>query len=138
MLEGEEVELDWRKAIESQLLAQRPDEERLGFCRVGPHRDQITFLVNEMAARRFGSAGQQRTIVLSLKLAELELISNLHHEAPLLLLDDVLAELDQKRQLLLLEAVGEEHQCLITATHLDAFEGDWQRNSQLVNLDSFS
>ncbi len=66
-LEGDEVELDWRKAIESQLLAQRSEEERLGSCRIGPHRDEILFLINGVAARRFGSAGQQRTLVLALK-----------------------------------------------------------------------
>ena len=137
-LEGDELELEWRKAIESQLFAQRSEEERLGSCKVGPHRDEINFLINGAGARRFGSAGQQRTVVLALKLAELQLIGNLHGESPILLLDDVLAELDPKRQLLLLDAVGDEYQCLISATHLDSFEGDWQRDSQLVTLDSLS
>ena len=69
---------------------------------------------------------------MALKLAELELIEELFGEPPILLLDDVLAELDQTRQLLLLDAVGEAHQCLVSATHLDAFEGNWQRQSQIV------
>ena len=97
----------------------------------------MQFLVNEVDARRFGSAGQQRTIVLALKLAELELIKTLYGKSPILLLDDVLAELDPKRQLLLLEAVGQKHQCLISATHVESFEGEWVRNSQLMQLDSF-
>ena len=96
------------------------------------------FLVNGTDARRFASAGQQRTIVLALKLAELELIKTVHGQSPILLLDDVLAELDPKRQLLLLDAVGQKHQCLISATHLESFEGEWVRNSQLMQLDSFS
>ena len=70
-------------------------------------------------------------------LAELELIKTLYGKSPILLLDDVLAELDPKRQLLLLEAVGQKHQCLISATHVDSFEGEWVRNSQLMQLDSF-
>ena len=71
-------------------------------------------------------------------MAELDLIGQIYGESPILLLDDVLAELDPSRQLLLLDAVGEEHQCLISATHLDGFEGDWHRNSQLVTLDSLT
>ena len=67
----------------------------------------------------------------------LELIKMVYGKSPILLLDDVLAELDPKRQLLLLEAVGQKHQCLISATHLESFEGEWVRNSQLMELDSF-
>ena len=136
-LEGEESERLWMESIERQLLEMRSEEEVTGHCRVGPHRDDVRFLVNDVDARRFGSAGQQRTIVLALKLAELELIKTLHGKSPILLLDDVLAELDPKRQLLLLEAVGQNHQCLISATHVESFEGEWVRNSQLMELDSF-
>ena len=135
LLEGEEEEESWRISIEQQLSAQRPNEEKLGRCKIGPHRDEVMFLLNEVSARRFGSAGQQRTLVLALKLAELELVGELYGEPPLLLLDDVLAELDQMRQLLLLEAVGEDHQCLVSATHLDLFEGEWKRNSQVLEAE---
>ena len=136
-LEGEESERLWRESIEHQLLEMRSEEQITGTCRIGPHRDDVQFLVNEVDARRFGSAGQQRTIVLALKLAELELIKTLYGKSPILLLDDVLAELDPKRQLLLLDAVGQKHQCLISATHVESFEGEWVRNSQLMQLDSF-
>ena len=136
-LDSEESERLWSESIERQLLEMRPEEETTGNCRVGPHRDDVQFLVNGVDARRFGSAGQQRTIVLALKLAELELIKKLYGKSPILLLDDVLAELDPKRQLLLLDAVGQKHQCLISATHVESFEGEWVRNSQLMQLDSF-
>ena len=135
-LEGEESEKLWRESIECQLLEMRAEEETTGNCRIGPHRDDVQFFVNGVDARRFASAGQQRTIVLALKLAELELIKTLYGKSPILLLDDVLAELDPKRQLLLLEAVGQKHQCLISATHLESFEGEWIRNSQLMQLDT--
>ncbi len=135
-LETNEDEVGWKNSIENQLLNQRENEEKLGICKIGPHRDEVEFLLNGMQARRFGSSGQQRTIVISLKLAELELIGQLYGEPPLLLLDDVLAELDPHRQLLLLDAVGNEHQCLISATHLDAFEKDWNSNSQILKLDN--
>ena len=135
-LEGDESEKLWRESIESQLLENRSEEHITGHCRIGPHRDDVKFLVNGMDARRFGSAGQQRTIVLALKLAELELIKMIYDKSPILLLDDVLAELDPKRQLLLLDAVGQKHQCLISTTHVESFEGEWVRNSQLMKLDS--
>lgn len=133
-LEGEEAEGPWRDALQGQLAAQRSEEWRLGQCTVGPHRDEIGLLLGGQPARRYGSAGQQRTLVLALKMAELELVGAVVGEPPVLLLDDVLAELDPQRQQLLLEAVGEGHQCLVSATHLDAFDGGWQQNSQVIQM----
>ena len=135
VLEGQEEELSWRLSIQDQLSHQRDEESRQGICKVGPHRDEISFLLNGFPARKFGSAGQQRTLVLALKLAELEFVESIYQQPPLLLLDDVFAELDPMRQLLLLEAVGDDHQCLISATHLDAFEGDWRKESQILELE---
>ncbi|WP_233130103.1 DNA replication/repair protein RecF [Synechococcus sp. 1G10] len=134
-LEGEEAEGPWREALLEQLRRQRPEERRLGACQVGPHRDEVAMLLGEEPARRFGSAGQQRTLVLALKLAELELVQQLWSEPPLLLLDDVLAELDPRRQELLLEVVGTGHQCLVSATHLTSFSASWQGgDSQVVQI----
>jgi len=101
---------------------------------VGPHRDEVGLLLGGQSARRYGSAGQQRSLVLALKLAELELVRQLWGEPPLLLLDDVLAELDAQRQQLLLEAVGEGHQCLISATHVEAFHASWSAQSQRIEI----
>jgi len=134
LLEGEEAEEPWRLALLEQLRGQRSEEERLGQCLVGPHRDEIDLLLAEVTARRYGSAGQQRTLVLALKLAELELVQQVVGHPPLLLLDDVLAELDAGRQQLLLEAVGKGHQCLVSATHLEAFSGGWRNDCQVVEM----
>ncbi len=134
LLEGEEAEEPWRLALLDQLRAQRSEEERLGQCLVGPHRDEIELLLAEVMARRYGSAGQHRTLVLALKLAELELVQQVVGQPPLLLLDDVLAELDPGRQQLLLEAVGEGHQCLVSATHLESFHGGWRSGCQVVEM----
>jgi DNA replication and repair protein RecF len=130
----EDNEEAWRQALEAQLRRQRSEELRLGSCQVGPHRDEIELRLAEQPARRYGSAGQQRTLVLALKLAELELVGQVVGHPPLLLLDDVLAELDPERQQLLLEAVGEGHQCLVSATHLEAFRGGWTRAAQVVRM----
>jgi DNA replication and repair protein RecF len=136
VLEGgrEEEEEAWRQALEEQLRRQRPEELRLGSCQVGPQRDEIDLQLAEQPARRYGSAGQQRTLVLALKLAELDLVGQVVGQPPLLLLDDVLAELDPERQQLLLEAVGEGHQCLVSATHLEAFRGGWTQAAQVVRM----
>ena len=94
----------------------------------------MTLLLDGQPARRYGSAGQQRTLVLALKLAELELVAEICGQPPLLLLDDVLAELDPVRQERLLAAVGQGHQCLVSATHLGAFTGGWQQHAQVVEM----
>lgn len=134
LAEASDEEGPWRQALAEQLRQQRPEEERLGQCQVGPHRDEVALLIGGQAARRYGSAGQQRTLVLALKLGELDLVGQVVGQPPLLLLDDVLAELDPGRQQLLLEAVGDGHQCLVSATHLEAFSSGWRAHSQVVEL----
>jgi len=136
VLEGTEAEEPWRAQLLEQLRQQRPQELRLGQCTVGPHRDEVALTLAGQPARRYGSAGQQRTLVLALKLAELELVEQLWGDPPLLLLDDVLAELDPERQQLLLEAVGQGHQCLVSATHLGGFSQGWHTHSQLVTVEA--
>ena len=84
-----------------------------GFTTTGPHRDDIEFTINGKSARSFGSQGQQRSIVLALKFAEAEMLSSVIGEKPVLLLDDVMSELDQKRQEYILNHIG-GYQVLIT------------------------
>ena len=87
---------------------------------IGPHRDDIAFLVNEIDIRIYGSQGQQRTVALSLKLSEIELIKQIINDSPILLLDDVLSELDSSRQHYLLESI-KNVQTIITCTGIDDF-----------------
>lgn len=101
---------------------------------VGPHRDDVELLINDTPARQYGSQGQQRTLVLALKLAELKLIEEVVGEPPLLLLDDVLAELDLNRQNHLLETIQDRFQTLITTTHLGAFDAQWLKSSQILTV----
>ncbi|UZQ55643.1 DNA replication/repair protein RecF [Trichothermofontia sichuanensis B231] len=109
-------------------------EYHQGTTLVGPHRDDINLTINQTPARQYGSQGQQRTLVLALKLAELELIESVIQEPPLLLLDDVLAELDLNRQNQLLAAIQDRFQTLITTTHLGAFDAQWLRSSQILTV----
>ena len=86
---------------------------------VGPHRDDLQFFVNGINVADFGSQGQQRTVILSLKLAEIDLIHEETGEYPILLLDDVMSELDNSRQLELLNATLGKTQTFLTTTTLD-------------------
>lgn len=84
-----------------------------GYTSVGPHRDDLDFKINGISVRRFGSQGQQRSTVLSLKLSEAELLYQKNEERPVILLDDVLSELDNNRQDFLLNKV-EAYQVFVT------------------------
>ena len=107
-----------------------------GITLVGPHRDEVELIINQTPARQYGSQGQQRTLVLALKLAELQLIEEVINEPPLLLLDDVLAELDPSRQNQLLDAIQDRFQTLITTTHLSAFDVQWLKSSQVLYVNA--
>ena len=116
--------------IESKAMA----EHHQGMTLVGPHRDEVDLIINTTPARQYGSQGQQRTLVLALKLAELTLIEEVVGDAPLLLLDDVLAELDPNRQNQLLDAIQSRFQTLITTTHLGAFDANWLDAAQVLQV----
>ena len=99
----------------------------------GPHRDDLNFIVNGTDIRRFGSQGQQRTAALSLKLAEIELVKKIVKDYPVLLLDDVLSELDSKRQEHLLSEII-HIQTLITCTGLDEFVNSKFRMDKIFKI----
>ncbi|SHF44587.1 DNA replication and repair protein RecF [Desulforamulus putei DSM 12395] len=89
---------------------------------LGPHRDDLSLLINGIEAKTFGSQGQQRTVTLSLKLSQLELWFKEYGDYPLLLLDDVLFELDRNRQSMLLDRVLNRVQTFITASFTGGIE----------------
>ncbi len=111
-------------------------EQHQGTSLVGPHRDEVSLTINATPAREYGSQGQQRTLVLALKLAELELLESVLGEAPLLLLDDVLAELDLQRQDHLLNAIGDRVQTIITTTHLGSFDAQWLNSARIFQVEN--
>lgn len=84
--------------IEEKLKNSRNEDMLSGVTSIGPHRDDLEFLINGISARNFGSQGQQRSVVLSLKLAGAEVSKEITGEYPVCLLDDVMSELDKKRQ----------------------------------------
>lgn len=98
----------------------------------GPHRDDIKFTLNRTDAVEFASQGQQRSLVLACKLAELERVQENLSEPPILLLDDVLAELDLNRQGLLMSLVKNDTQTLITTTHVTGFKPEWVEGARFL------
>lgn len=120
----------------AQLQAKAIAEYHQATSLVGPHRDEVNLTINSTPARQYGSQGQQRTLVLALKLAELQLIEEVIGEPPLLLLDDVLAELDLNRQNQLLDAIQDRFQTLITTTHLGAFDAKWLESAEVLSVES--
>lgn len=118
-----------------RLHQSRSAERARGSTLIGPHRDDIELMIDDRPARHFGSQGQQRTLVLATKLAELQAIETVVGEPPLLLLDDVLAELDLTRQNHLLDVIEDRFQTLITTTHLNAFDAQWLDRSQILTVD---
>ncbi len=125
-----------QQAFLEKIEQRRMAEQQLGTTVVGPHRDEVEFAINQTPARSYGSQGQQRTLVLAIKLAELKLIEEVVGEPPLLLLDDVLAELDPNRQNQLLDAIADRFQTLITTTHLSSFDAQWLKESQILSVEA--
>ena len=107
-------------SFEQAIERNKEKDMRLKSTSVGPHRDDICFMVKNLDIRRFGSQGQQRTAALSLKLSEIELVKRIIKDKPVLLLDDVLSELDKHRQNYLLDSIG-DIQTLITCTGVEDF-----------------
>ena len=108
------------KDLEQAIKSNRERDLRMKSTSIGPHRDDICFMINEVDIRKFGSQGQQRTAALSLKLSEIELVKQVTKDTPILLLDDVLSELDKHRQNYLLDSICDV-QTLITCTGVDDF-----------------
>ncbi len=107
-------------SLDEAIKKYRERDLRFKNTSVGPHRDDICFMVGDKDLRKYGSQGQQRTAALSLKLSEIELVKKKIHDTPVLLLDDVLSELDQHRQTYLLEEIH-DIQTLLTCTGVDEF-----------------
>lgn len=99
-------EEDIAYAMKEDLKTSLEKDLRLGFTTIGPHRDDIKFILNDTDVRIYGSQGQQRTVALALKLAETEIFKARFNEYPILILDDVLSELDKNRQKKLVEATS--------------------------------
>lgn len=139
--------VDWRRWCDScdrgeasrklaAALAERREEERIrSRSLVGPHADKVGFLLNGNDASLYASQGQQRSAVLSLKMAELSLIMDRIDQSPLLLLDDVMSELDEGRRRAFMETVPEDVQMVVTTTNRDYFDESFLSSADVVDMD---
>ena len=124
--EKETLQMEYVRSVgaddfEERLTRVREREVAQGMSVVGPHRDNVSFTVNGTDMNTYGSRGQQRTIALSLRLAEASFMQARTHETPVLLLDDMLSELDIPRRQHLLDFIASQQQVVITTTDLDCF-----------------
>jgi DNA replication and repair protein RecF len=126
----EKIQQGFRESLERL----RSEEITRGVTTIGPHRDELRFLANGIDLGIYGSRGQARTAMLALKLAEVAWLKEKTGEWPVLLLDEVLAELDVQRRADLLERLADSEQALLTTTDLGAFSPDFIHTAALWRI----
>ena len=117
-----------------QLDVKRKEELARGTTLVGPHRDELRFIADEIDLGVYGSRGQQRTAVLALKLAEVHWMRSKINDWPILLLDEVMAELDAKRRGFLLDQINGANQSILTATDPEMFTAEFRAQAKLAKV----
>jgi DNA replication and repair protein RecF len=125
-----------RDGFRASLSALRGLEIARGVTTIGPHRDEIRFLANDIDLGNYGSRGQMRTALLSLKLAEVNWMKDRTGEWPVILLDEVMAELDSQRRSDLLKYVGDSEQVLFTTTDLNLFTPEFAEKAEIWRVQS--
>ena len=131
------TDTEGRELLYKQFYHHRDKDLHAGFATVGPHRDDLEFYINGSDGKKYGSQGQQRTIALSLKLAEIRIAKNILGEAPVLLLDDVLSELDVDRQRFLVNQI-DDVQLFITSAELSGEVVEGLQGGSLFRVESGS
>jgi len=136
---GERLQIEYLGPPEDMAAAVHnslAEDLRRGTTSIGPHRDDLRVLLGGQDARGYGSQGQQRTAVVSLKLAEAELVARRTGERPVLLLDDVLSELDLERRGALLRHVAGGGQVVITSVDVGPFPPDLIAKASIWNVEA--
>jgi DNA replication and repair protein RecF len=127
---------DIRQGFLQRLLTLRSEEIARGMTTIGPHRDELRFISNGIDLGDFGSRGQVRTALLSLKMAEVAWLKEKTGQSPILLLDETLAELDIQRRADLQVYLNDCEQAILTTTDLNLFTPDFVKNSVIWKVDS--
>ena len=120
--------------IENELLKNVDNDIRKGSTSCGPHRDDFGFYIDGKNVATQGSQGQQRNVLITIKLAFVEMIKKQKEEEPILLLDDVFSELDKVRQNNLLEAVNNGIQTIISSATLSEIDENLIKNALVITL----
>lgn len=119
----------------SHLQSKIDHDIKRGYTSIGPHRDDLSFLINNIEGRKFGSQGQVRTLALSLKLSEITIIKESLDESPILILDDVLSELDQSRQNQLVKFIA-DIQTFITTTEINNILSENIEDAKIIQINN--
>jgi DNA replication and repair protein RecF len=141
---GLESEINWQSLSRDELKSgflkalqeSRKEEMNRGMTLLGPHRDDLRFIVEGLDLRMYGSRGQNRTAMLALKLGEVDWLKQRTGEWPVLLLDEVLAELDPFRREDLLQGVGEVNQAILTSADLSMFDPSFQEQATIWEIEA--
>lgn len=123
-----------RNGMREALIYMRAEEIARGVTTIGPHRDELRFQANGIDLGIYGSRGQVRTAMLALKIAEMSWMKDKSGDWPVLLLDEVLAELDASRRRDLLERLTQSEQALMTTTDVDLFTPEFVQSASLWNV----
>lgn len=137
---NEKIELEYcsnttEEKFLNQLRLNYEEELKKGHTEVGPHRDDYKFKINGLDAASTGSQGQQKSIMISLKIAFSKMIQSVKNETPILLLDDVLGELDEKRQNNLLDYIKDYQQVIISTSTLADVKKENLENANIIELE---
>jgi DNA replication and repair protein RecF len=137
ILDRSHLELDEiQDGFRARLKELRSEEIARGVTTIGPHRDELRFLANDIDLGDYGSRGQIRTALLALKLAEVNWMKERTGEWPVILLDEVMAELDLQRRADLLKYIGESEQVLFTTTDLNLFAPEFVEKAEVWKVES--
>lgn len=129
------IELDEiQSGFLEKLKSIRAEEIARGVTTIGPHRDDLRFIINKADVSDYGSRGQVRTTLLALKLAEVDWMKARTNETPVILLDEVMAELDLSRRADLLKYVSQDQQVLFTTTDLSLFDSKFVNESEIWDV----
>jgi len=123
------------EAFRRKLKEKRREEIARGVTLLGPHRDDMHFLVDGVDITLFGSRGQQRTAALSTKLAEVQLVQDTIGETPVLLLDDVMSELDAARRRQVIDMIYNVGQAFVTTTDWNDYDEAFRRHAQCFSVE---
>ena len=127
---------DIQEGFRDRLRELRKEEIHRGVTTIGPHRDELRFLANDIDLGNYGSRGQVRTTLLALKLAEVNWMRERTGEWPVILLDEVMAELDLQRRADLLKYIGETEQVLFTTTDLNLFTPEFAKQAEVWKVEN--
>ena len=107
--------------LQGEFNTHSEEEQRRGATLIGPHRDDLSLLINGISVQRYASQGQHKTLLVALKIAEFHFLKDRRNEAPIFLLDDLFSELDQERSDHIVQLLGDMGQTIVTTTDEGVF-----------------